>query len=186
LFNAGWQEQLGIGFHDVQWVATGERLTADSFARYRKVGGGVILYMNSEAMVDRAIADPMVMVATDGAISGTGGHPRSAGTYARLLGVYVRERHVLTLMEAVRKSSLAPALRLEGMSAGMKLKGRIRVGADADLDVFDAAGVIDRSTYARPAAYSFGFRYVMVGGRFVVRDGQLDESVLPGRAVRAE
>jgi len=186
VFNAGWQRQLDIGYGDLMWVATGERLTEESFDRYRKVGGSVILFTNTEEMVRMAMADPMVMIASDGMLAGGKGHPRSAGTYARLLGVYVRERKALTLMEAIRRASLAPAERLEAASAQMKRKGRVRVGADADLVVFDPGTVIDRATYERPGEYSFGFRYVMVGGKLVVRDGKLDEAGMPGRAVRGD
>jgi len=185
VFAGDWQRQLDIGYGDLQWVATGERLTAESFARYRKQGGLVLTFTNTEEMVDRVMADPAVMIATDGILAGGKGHPRAAGSYARLLGRYVRERKVLTLMEAIRRSSLAPAQRLEGMSPAMRHKGRVQVGADADLAVFDAATVADRATYAEPGLYSVGFRYVLVGGTVVVRDGKLDETVMPGRGVKA-
>jgi len=89
-------------------------------------------------------------------------------------------------MEAVRRASLAPAQRLEAFTPQMKNKGRIKVGADADIDVFDPEQVIDKSTYQKPAQYSYGFRYVLVGGTFVVRDGKLNETVLPGQGIRAQ
>jgi len=185
VFAPGWQQKLSIGYGDLQWVATGERLTEESFNRYRKQGGSVILFTNTEEMVRTAMADPMVMIASDGLLKDGKGHPRSAGTYARLLGVYVREQKVLPLMEAIRKSSLAPAQRLEAFTPAMKHKGRLQVGADADIDVFDAGSVIDKATFQNPAQYSYGFRYVFVDGIAVVRDGQLDESTLPGRGIRA-
>jgi hypothetical protein len=185
VFNPGWQRQLDIGYGDLQWVATGERLTEESFNRYRKQGGSVILFTNTEEMVRMAMADPAVMIASDGLMTQGKGHPRSAGTYARLLGVYVREQKVLTLMEAIRRSSLAPAQRLESFTPQMKHKGRLQVGADADIDVFDAGTVIDKATFQEPAQYSQGFRYVLVGGQLVVREGKLDEDVLPGKAIRA-
>jgi N-acyl-D-aspartate/D-glutamate deacylase len=132
------------------------------------------------------MSDPQVMIASDGLLVHGAGHPRSAGTYARLLGVCVRQQQELTLMEAVRRASLAPAQRLEAFAPQMKNKGRVKVGADADLDVFDPAQVIDKSTYQQPAQYSYGFRYVLVGGKFVVRDGKLNETELPGQAIRAQ
>lgn len=183
VFNPGWQKQLEISYSDLQWVATGERLTAESFSRYRKEGGGVILFTNTEEMVRKAMADPMVMIGSDGLLSDGQGHPRSAGTYARLLGVYVREQKVLSLMEAIRRASLAPAQRLEAFTPQMKHKGRLQVGADADIDVFDPATVIDKATYQKPAQYSEGFRYVLVGGTPVVRNGKLNESMLPGQPI---
>lgn len=185
VFDAGWQRQLDITYSDLMWVDTGERLTEESFNRYRKQGGFVILFTNTEEMVRKAMADPAVMIASDGIIQNHKGHPRASGTYARLLGVYVREQKVLTLMEAIRRSSLAPAQRLEAASPQMKNKGRLRVGADADIDIFDPAQVIDRSTYQQPARYSYGFRYVLVGGIPVVRNGKLDESILPGQGILA-
>ena len=163
VFNPGWQEKLDISYHDLEWVATGERLTEKSFNRYRKIGGAVLPFTNTEEMVRLAMADKQVMIASDGLLTKGAGHPRSAGTYARVLGVYVREQKALTLMEAIRRMSLAPAQRLEAMAPAMRNKGRIRVGADADLDVFDAATVIDKATYQKPATYSYGFKYVFVG-----------------------
>jgi N-acyl-D-aspartate/D-glutamate deacylase len=186
VFNPGWQKQLDISYSDLQWVATGERLTEESFNRYRKQGGSVILFTNTEEMVRKVMGDPMVMIASDGLLSNGQGHPRSAGTYARVLGVYVRERKVLTLMEAIRRSSLAPAQRLEAFTPLMKHKGRLQVGADADIDVFDPATVIDKATFQKPDQYSEGFRCVLVGGVAVVRDGKIDESTLPGQPIRAQ
>jgi N-acyl-D-aspartate/D-glutamate deacylase len=186
LFDPGWQEKQHASYADLLWVATGERLTSESFERYRKQGGSVVIFQNTEAMVRIAIANPMVMIASDGRISDGKGHPRGAGTYARVLGRYVREGKVLSLMDAVRKSSLMPAQRLEAMAPEMRQKGRVRVGADADLTVFDAVHVIDKATFENPAQYSDGFRYVLVAGAFVVRDGRLQEGVLPGQPIRAQ
>ena len=186
LFEPGWQEQRDMSYSDLLWVATGERLTEESFARYRKQGGTVVEFMNTEEMVRVALADPVVMIASDGRIADGKGHPRGAGTYARVLGKYVREENVLSLMEAIRKSSLMPAQRLESMSPQMRQKGRLKIDADADISVFDPARVIDKATFEKPAQYSDGFRYVMVGGTFVVRDGKLWEDVAPGQAIRAQ
>ena len=179
IFDPGWQERLGIGFGDLQWVATGERLNAGTFAKYRQQGGLVILHSIPEEIVKMAMADPTVMVASDGLITDGKGHPRSAGCYARVLGHYVREQKALTLNDAIRKMSLLPAERL-----GLKTKGRILVGADADLAIFDAAHVIDKATYENPAQYSEGIPYVLVNGVLVVNKGRLVEGVFPGQGVR--
>ena len=184
VYDEGWQEKFGITFKDLQWVATGERLTEETFARYRKQGGSVIGHAIPEEISRLAAANPRVMVASDGLIEKRQGHPRGAGTFARVLGVYVREQKALSLMDAIRKMSLLPAQRLEKAVPAMHLKGRVKVGADADLTVFDPATVIDRATFEQPALYSEGIRHVLVGGVFVVRDEKLVENVKPGKAVR--
>ncbi len=169
----------------LQWVATGERLTRQSFRRYRREGGMVILHLNTPEMEALAVTSPLTAIASDGQLENGKGHPRQAGTYARVLGHYVRETRALELMEAIRKMSLLPARRLERVAPAFRDKGRIRVGADADLAVFDPVRVIDRSTYAEPATFSEGFVYVLVGGVPVVRDGRPLEGVYPGRPLRA-
>lgn len=177
----GWESQPPEWFATFLWPPTGERLTREAFARYRRQGGFVAQFTNTEEMVRLAISNPMVMIASDGILD----HPRAAGTYARVLGKYVREERALTLMDAIRKSSLMPAQRLEAMSPQMRRKGRIKIGADADLSVFDPNTVIDKSTFQNPRQYSEGFRYVLVGGTFVVRDGKLQSGVYPGQGIHA-
>jgi len=180
VFEPGWQAKNGdIAFSSLQWAATGERLTEESFIRYRKQGGMVIIHSIPEEMARLAVADPIVMVASDGEIENGKGHPRGAGTFARVLGHYVREEHALTLMDALRKMSLMPAQRL-----GIQSKGRLQAGADADITVFDAERVIDRATFENAAQYSDGIPYVLVNGTFVVKDGQLQQNVAPGRGLR--
>ena len=183
---SNWERQGPEYFARLLWPATGERLTRESFERYRKQGGFVIAFGNTEEMVRAAIAHPLVMIASDGIIENGKGHPRGAGTFARVLGHYAREQHALSLMDAVCKSSLMPAQRLESMSPAMRQKGRLQVGADADIAVFDPARVIDKATFENAGQYSDGFRYVLVEGTFVVRDGRLQDGVAPGRAIRAQ
>jgi N-acyl-D-aspartate/D-glutamate deacylase len=184
IYDEGWQEKFGITFKDLQWVATGERLTAETFARYRKEGGSVIGHAIPEEISRLAVADPRVMIASDGLIENGKGHPRGAGTFARVLGVYVRQQNALSLMDGIRKMSLLPAQRLERAVPAMRAKGRIKVGADADITIFDPATVIDRATFEQPALYSEGIRHVLVGGVFVVRDDKIVEGAKPGKAVR--
>ncbi len=179
IFDPGWQERLGIGFGDLQWVASGERLNAATFEKYRRQGGLVILHSIPEDMVKLVMADPTVMIASDGLITDGKGHPRGAGCFARVLGHYVRDEQALSLMDAIRKMSLLPAERI-----GATDKGRIAVGADADLTVFDAAHVTDKATYENPAQYSEGIPYVLVNGVVVVDNGKFADGVFPGQAVR--
>jgi len=97
----------------------------------------------------------------------------------------VREEKVLTLMDALRKMTLMPAQRLQKQAPQFTDKGRIRVGADADITVFDPERIIDKATYDDPLQYSQGVQFVLVNGVLVVRDGQLLSGVAPGLAVRA-
>lgn len=186
MFNPGWQKNLGIDYGEIAWAATGERLTKESFERYRKQGGWVILYMMKEENIERAIAHPGVMIASDGVpfIDGKG-HPRGAGTFARVLGHYSREKKLLPLMDALAKMTILPARRLEAHVPAMKNKGRIAVGSDADITIFDPATVLDRATFEAPTTPSAGIPHVLVNGTFVVRDGALVEDARPGRPVLA-
>lgn len=186
MFNPGWQENLRISYGDIVWTATGERLTQESFERHRKQGGWVIMYMMKDANVEMAIAHPGVMIASDGVPFVDGkGHPRGAGTYARVLGHYSREKKLLSLMDALAKMTILPARRLEGHVPMMKHKGRIAIGADADITVFDPAKIIDRATFEAPTTPSAGIPHVIVRGVFVVRDGELVKDALPGHAIRS-
>ena len=166
-------------------VSTGERLTRATFPAARQQGGMVILFLNTPEMEAMAITSPLTAIASDGRIENGKGHPRAAGTNARVLAHYVRETKQLTLMEALRKMTLMPAQRLEKLAPAFRNKGRIRVGADADIAVFDPATVRDRSTYQQPALTSVGFKYVLVNGVPVVTDGALRDGLFPGRGARA-
>src|SRR5262249_19140105 len=153
-------------------VETGERLTKESFERLHVLPEPklVLLFQNTEEMVDTVIRHPLVMIASDGHIQKGKGHPRSAGTYSRILARYVRAQQRLTLMDALRKMSLMPAQRLERATAAARKKGRLQEGADADIVVFDPATVTDRATYESPAEFSVGMRHVLVSGTPVVKD----------------
>ena len=188
IFDHGFQERMGVTYKDILWPATGERLTAESFERYRKQGGLAVIFAIPDSAADQAYRDPPVMVASDGGFlmknGALIGHPRSAGTHARILGRFVRERGVISLMEGVRKMTLLPARRLETVDPDMRRKGRVQRGADADLVVFDAARVIDRATFEQPTQYSDGIVHVLVNGTFVVRRSSIVPGVAPGRPVR--
>jgi N-acyl-D-aspartate/D-glutamate deacylase len=183
MFDEGWQERLGISYSDLQWVKTGERLTRDTFERYRKDGGVVIMHLMKPEWIQQAMASPFVMIASDGMPYAPGAHPRSAGTFTRVLGVYAREQKVLTLMQALAKMTLMPARRLEAMAPAMVNKGRLRVGADADITVFDADRVKDTATFEKGLSFSAGIDHVLVNGTPVVRDGATVPNVFPGKPV---
>jgi dihydroorotase len=179
-----WQSWPDDRFGQHQLVATGERLTRATFAKARQAGGTVIIHGRSEAQTRAAIVSPLSMIASDGFIENGRGHPRTSGTYAKVLGRYVREEKAIALMDALRRMTLEPARRLERRTPAMAVKGRLKAGADADVTVFDAATVIDRATYEDASVPSAGIPYVIVNGEVVVENGVVT-AARPGRAVRA-
>ena len=170
---------------ELEWPRTGERLNRESFDRYSRIGGPLVIHTNTEPMVAAAIASPLTIVASDAYWQNGTGHPRTTGTFSRVLGRYVREGRALSLMNAIRKMTIMPARRLEARVPAMRQKGRLSIGADADVTIFDAATVMDRSTYREPALPPIGIRHVLVHGVSVVANGKAIEGVSPGRAVRA-
>jgi len=186
IYDGDWLARTGASYHDLQWVPTGERLTAETFAKYRKQGGAVIAHTIPEEALKLGLTNPIVMFASDGRMVNGQGHPRSAGTFCRVLGLYVREQKVIPLMDALRRMTLMPAQRLEAAVPAMRNKGRIKVGGDADITVFDPEHVIDRATFEKAAQYSDGVRDVLVAGTFVIRDGKTVDGVFPGAGMRTK
>src|SRR5437763_7901716 len=179
---------------ELEWPPTGERLNRESFERYSRVGGPVVIHTNTEAMVAAAITSPLTLIASDAYWENGTGHPRTTGAFARVLGRYTLDRSPspngrggqgVRLMDAIRKMTLMPAQRLEGRVPAMRQKGRLQVGADADITVFDPATVVDRSTYREPSLAPVGIQHVIVNGVSVVTNGRAVEGVAPGKAVRA-
>jgi len=188
VFNPGWQQKIGVTEHDVAIPETGERLTPESFAKYRAQPGArlVLIYTNPDPLVDAVIRDPLTIVASDAVMQNGQGHPRAAGTFTRILSRYVREQRTLTLADAIRKMSLMPAQRLATATAAAARKGRIQAGADADIAIFDLATVADRATYAAPSQAAIGVKHVLVNGVAVVKDGAIVEGAAPGRPVQRD
>lgn len=183
LFDEGWQDVWDMDYGDLQWEATGERLTRETFDKYRKEGGTIIIHMMKEEWIDEGLRAPFTIIASDGMPYAPLAHPRSAGTFSRVLGRYVRERKVLSLMDALRKMTLMPAERLDAAAPGMRLKGRLQVGCDADVTIFDPATILDTATFGKPLSFAEGIPHVLVQGAFVVRDGKTVKGVFPGRPV---
>jgi dihydroorotase len=187
LFDEGFQEKQGIDYTDLQHPETGEFFTEASFKKLRAEAPGTLIVGHgmTEDNVSAAIAHPGVIIASDGVPYVNGkAHPRGAGTYSRVLGRYVRELKVLTLFDAIKKMSYLPAKRLEDAVPQMKNKGRIKIGADADIVIFDADTVKDKATFKDPALPSVGIIHVLVGGEFIVKDTKYLEGVFPGKAIR--
>jgi cytosine/adenosine deaminase-related metal-dependent hydrolase len=182
LFNPGWQEREGgISYDQLVLPNTGEHLSKERFDELHNSNTPqpVLVFANTQEVLDNVIRHPLVMIASDG----FQGHPRNAGTYSRVLAQYVREQGTLTLMEALRKMTLMPAEILERSTPAARQKGRLQEGADADIVVFDAATIRDRSTFAKPMEPSVGIHYLLVGGTVVVEEGKIVPDVFPGRAL---
>ena len=181
LFNEGWREKLGISYGELVLPDTGEHLTKERFDELHKSSTThwVLIFANTQEVVDKVIPHPLVMIASDGAE----GHPRNAGTYSRVLAQYVREKGTLTLMDALRKMTLMPAQMLQRSTPAARQKGRLQEGADADIVVFDAATISDRSTFEKPMEPSVGAHYLLVAGTVVVDEGKIVPDVFPGRAL---
>jgi len=146
-----------------------------------KGGGGTIYHIIDEGDVKRIMAHPMTMIASDGRLNALGDampHPRAYGTFPRVLGHYVRDEHVLTLEQAVRKMTGMPAARL-----GLADRGCLREGCTADVTVFDAMTVRDVGTFTDPHHYPEGIPYVIVNGVPVIDNGQLT-AARPGKVLR--
>jgi N-acyl-D-amino-acid deacylase len=160
--------------------AAGDQLEA---ARVIMLGGGasMVYHFMAEEDIERIMRHPMVAVASDAGVLEFGSgvpHPRGYGNTVRVLGRYVRERKVITLEEAVRKMTSLPARQF-----GLAGRGEIRVGAAADLVIFDPATVADTATFEAPHAYPTGILHVLVNGVPVVRAGE-QLPARPGQVAR--
>ena len=146
-------------------------------------GASTIFHVIDEQDVRRIMAHPQTMIASDGRLNRLGDavpHPRAYGTFPRVLGRYVREEHVLTLEQAVRKMTSMPATRL-----GLTDRGCLREGCAADVTIFSAEEVSDVGTYADPHHYPKGIPWVIVNGVPVVENGVFG-AARPGKVLRRE
>ncbi len=188
VFNRDWRSIFAIDYGDVEVAATGERFTEATWHEYREKhpGTSVIHHYNREEWTSIATNAPDVAVASDGGpifdlenkVA-----PWGIGTSARVLGRYVREKRSLGLVTALAKMTILPASILQGYSPSFRRKGRIQPGMDADITVFDAATVIDNATFQDPYQPSTGIAHVLVNGTFVVRDGEFQDGVHPGKRI---
>lgn len=183
MFSDGWQERLGIGYNDLQWVETGERLTKETFEKYRKKGGTVIIHMMKPEWIKTGIAAQGVIIASDGMPYAPLAHPRTAGTFSRLLGKYVREEKVIDLNTAIEKITLLPAKRLEEIAPIMRFKGRIQIGADADITIFNPNTITDKATFEKGLEFSKGVEFVIVNGVIALKNGKTVDNTFAGQPV---
>lgn len=208
ILRGNWRDRMG-GAHASDVELGGKPLDDSSLASLQDKAPGTLITIHfmrpEQSEADQGFLDQAVLleggaIASDGMPWVSGGrtlggdvwplpadayaHPRSAGTFTRFLRDYVRERHKLDLREGLRKVTLIPARILEESVPQMKKKGRLQVGADADIVAFDLATVTDRATHVQPNQVATGMRYVVVNGTPVIRDGALVRDALPGRPIR--
>lgn len=206
LFNEEAREKKDIKAEQIE--LNGKPLTEDEFQKVRneKPGSVVVfrfLYMpRDESILDESVLFPGGVIASDAMPwvdietddyfddniwplnENAFAHPRSAGTFTRLLSHYVRERGVLSMMEAIAKSSLYPAKILEQSVDQMKYKGRIQTGMDADIIIFDEKTVQDKATFTEPQLPAVGMKFVLVNGELIIENGDLVLDARPGKAIR--
>jgi len=186
IFDAGWQERLGCTYEDLQWVETGERLTQENFENYRKTGGSVIIHMMKPKWIEQCLQSSATAIASDGGEYSPFGHPRGAGTFARVLGKYVRELKVLTLNEALYKMTYLPAKTLEPFVPSMKKRGRIQEDCFADIVIFKAEKIIDKATFKRGFQKSEGVKHLLINGQILIKNAKLLPEVFPGEAITSK
>jgi N-acyl-D-glutamate deacylase len=206
------RERMGIDWSDFTLVKTNKDFSSkEEFVKARTEGPGdqVIVHFLREddkahdaALLDMSVLYPGAAICTD-AIAWVepdgsfywgdewplrkelSNHPRAAGNYSRFLRKWVREREVISWMDAIRRTSLNACLILEECVPAMKKKGRLQEGMDADIVVFDPETITEMATFRDPCQVSKGMKHVIVNGAFVIRDENLDTEAMPGRAVRA-
>lgn len=201
--------QINIKSDSIVYLKTGERPATNArLAELQKSdpeGQVVIHYLDEKIPAERRFIDEAVMVkdsliASDAVHYEIDGktfdkpvwplpakavsHPRTASTFTATLAYYVREKDMFSLNEMFRRASLLPAKLMEGVAPAMRDKGRIRVGADADIIVFDPNTVAGQATYEDTTKPAIGMANVLVRGEFVIRDGKLITTARPGRAIR--
>ena len=182
LFDEGWKETLNISYNDLQWEKTGERLNKKTFYDYRKKGGVVIIHMMKPEWIKIGVSHPVTIIASDGMPYSPGAHPRTAGTFSRILGKYVREEKILDLITALKKMTIMPAKRLEKIAPSMARKGRLQIGADADITIFNPNTIIDKADFSG-LKYSEGVETVIIDGKIIVKEGRIIENVFPGKPI---
>lgn len=188
VFFRDWQKIFNITYEDVQWTATGEWLTEETFKAYQAAepSGMINHHYVKEDWVETALAWPAMMVSSDvtpAMNEDVLANPNLAGTFARFIGHYARDRKVITVMEAIAKSSLYPAQWLAGTAPGFAQKGRIQLDMDADIVIFDLATLEAKADYGAPYQASEGIEMVIVGGVPVAKDGALIDGAAPGQHV---
>ncbi|AGK97239.1 N-acyl-D-amino-acid deacylase family protein [Clostridium pasteurianum] len=191
IYDEQYMKKFGWKFDDLL-VATGKykgkRLTRETYEELRRYSkeDSVICFTGIEDEIYEALAKEYVILSSDIGPSPTGriseGHPQNAGTFPRFFRKMVREKKVLSLIEAIEKCTLFPAERL-----GLTNKGRMKIGADADIVIFDIDTIRDKAQFpdiGEPDAKPEGVHFVVVNGKIVVNNGELILNSMPGKSIR--
>ncbi len=190
VFGRDWQKIFDIKPEDVQLASTGAYFTQESFDQTRRdnPNAAIIHHYLKEEWTRHLILAPDVILSSDGlpVISlDKKVPPQGIGSFAKLLGTYARDEKLLPIMTALSKITLQPAQLLEKAAPAFRLKGRLQIGMDADITVFDAAVIKDMATYDKPHQPSIGITHLLVNGQFVIKNGYLEDSTFPGRQIFA-
>jgi N-acyl-D-aspartate/D-glutamate deacylase len=186
-FDIGWQERFRITYKDLQIAGTKERLTAESFRKYQQQGKLAVAYAIPKQDVIDSLKATYVMIGSDAILEpGFNNHPRASGTFARTVGLYVREQKVISLSDAIAKMSLMPAQRLEKQVPALQKKGRIAKGMDADIVIFDYNKISDKSTVEMPQIVSTGIEYVLIDGQVALDEKGIHKEVRSGQPIKSE
>ncbi|MDQ4144790.1 MAG: amidohydrolase family protein [Actinomycetota bacterium] len=186
-FAPGWQERFRIDYEDLVIPGTGERLTEETFEIHQANNDLAAAYAIPEKDVRTALQSDHVMIGSDAILEpGDNNHPRAAGTFSRVLGKYVREEKVISLMEGLSKMTIQPARLLEEQAPALQLKGRLQIGAHADITIFDPETISDRATVTDPSQYSKGVEWVFVMGKAVKDPDGFNKKRLPGEPIMSD
>ncbi|MBS1846974.1 MAG: amidohydrolase family protein [Actinobacteria bacterium] len=185
-FGPGWQQRFRISYGDLQVAGTTNRLNASTFATAQARNSLTIAYAIPEKSVQLTLEHPRGLIGSDAIVDTGNNHPRSSGTFCRVLGYWVREKKVISLPQALAKMTILPARRLEKSCPQLRRKGRLQRGADADICIFDPDTVTDTATVANPVAYSTGIDWVLSAGVPAKTPDGLQRNHVVGQAIRSQ
>lgn len=189
-FRRDWKKIFNIDYGDIQLAATGERLTKESFERIQREDpqADVIHHYLKEEWTRLLVAAPDVIISSDGLVAQTTDKdipPQGVGSFSKILGKYVRDEKALDMMTALSKMTLQPAQLLERAAPVFRLKGRLQIGMDADITIFNPKTIRANTTYEKPHQASTGVQYLLVDGKTVIAGGAIEAETYAGQFLRA-